>query len=146
MSTIADPAARAELKERLRRLAPEATPAWGAFTAPRMVCHLTDQLRVGLGEIPGRDRRNLIAKTLIRWLVIHTSFNAPPGKVKTNREMLTTSPGDWEADLASCEAKLDRLATEPNPAPHPSFGRLSAREWQVLAWKHFDHHLRQFRV
>ena len=29
---------------------------------------------------------------------------------------------------------------------HPAFGKLSPRAWGVLAWRHTDHHLRQFGV
>ncbi len=28
--------------------------------------------------------------------------------------------------------------------PHPFFGSLTTAEWEVLMWKHLDHHLRQF--
>ena len=30
--------------------------------------------------------------------------------------------------------------------PHPFFGPLTAAEWDLLQWKHLDHHLRQFGV
>lgn len=146
MPSIQDPATRAELMARLRRVTPSTAPAWGTLTAPRMVCHLADQLRVALGDIPSRDVSSLPLRTVVRFLVIHTGFQAPPGKVKTVREMLTSAPGDWGTDLASCGALLERLAATASPAPHPAFGRLTPREWGVLAWKHFDHHLRQFRV
>ncbi len=29
-------------------------------------------------------------------------------------------------------------------AMHPSFGPMSARDWDVLQYRHFDHHLTQF--
>lgn len=146
MPSIRNAAARAGLAARLRRVTPTTTPGWGRFTAPQMVCHLSDQLRVALGEIPSRDRSTLLMRTAIKWLVVHTGFRAPPGKVRTSREMLTTSPGDWGADLATCEALLERLADSATPAAHPAFGPLSPAEWGIVAWKHFDHHLRQFGV
>jgi hypothetical protein len=30
--------------------------------------------------------------------------------------------------------------------PHPFFGKLTSQEWDILMWKHLDHHLRQFGV
>lgn len=111
-----------------------------------MVCHLSDQLRVALGDLPCRDVSTLMLRTAVKWLVLRTAFQAPPGKVKTAREMLTTEPAGWAADLATCEALLERLAGATTVAPHPAFGPLSAEEWGVMAWKHFDHHLRQFGV
>ncbi|MDZ4865676.1 MAG: hypothetical protein SGJ01_19860 [Gemmatimonadota bacterium] len=78
------------------------------LTAPRMVCHLSDQLRVALGDLPSRPRGSLLTRTLVRWVVIHTGLQAPPGKVPTVPEMLTTAPGDWAADLAECESLVER--------------------------------------
>jgi hypothetical protein len=28
--------------------------------------------------------------------------------------------------------------------PHPFFGPMTPAEWDMLQWKHIDHHLRQF--
>jgi hypothetical protein len=111
-----------------------------------MVCHLSDQLRVALGDLPARPRGSLLSRTLFRWLIIHTRVQAPPGKVKTLPEMLTTAPGEWPADLTRCESLLERVATATILSPHPAFGALARTEWGVLTWKHFDHHLRQFGV
>jgi hypothetical protein len=60
--------------------------------------------------------------------------------------MLTTSPTSWSADMQTLSALLERLAVAGRVAPHPAFGLLSHAEWCKLSWKHFDHHLRQFRV
>ncbi len=144
MPTIHDPTARAALITRLRQLTPVTQPSWGTLTAPRMVCHLSDQLRVALGDLPSRPRGSFLTRTLVRWVVIHTGFQAPPGKVPTVPEMLTTAPGDWAADLAQCESLLERAGTATVFAPHPACGALSPAEWGILAWKHLDHHLRQF--
>lgn len=63
--------------------------------------------------------------------------------------MLTTAPLAWDRDSAALHALIDRFA-EKTPsedwAAHPAFGPLSGREWDVLSWKHLDHHLRQFGV
>ena len=29
---------------------------------------------------------------------------------------------------------------------HPFFGNMSMEEWDILQWKHLDHHLKQFGV
>ena len=146
MSTIATAESRAALLARVGRLTRESRPNWGTLTAPRLLCHLSDQLRVALGEIPAQQRGSWRTRTLLKWLVIYLPVQAPPGKVRTAPEMLTTSPRSWVADLASLEALLARLAVAARTAPHPTFGPLSHSEWCRLAWKHFDHHLRQFGV
>jgi hypothetical protein len=30
--------------------------------------------------------------------------------------------------------------------PHPFFGKLTTEQWDMLQWRHLDHHLRQFGV
>ena len=52
--TIFNPRDRDELLQRLDRLEPGATARWGTMTAQRMLCHLSDSLRVGLGETPAQ--------------------------------------------------------------------------------------------
>ncbi|MFI5451141.1 DUF1569 domain-containing protein [Pedobacter sp. UC225_61] len=37
------------------------------------------------------------------------------------------------------DAQKDTLAIK-----HPIFGKMSTEQWDVLLWKHTDHHLRQF--
>ncbi|HXW96830.1 MAG TPA: DUF1569 domain-containing protein [Gemmatimonadales bacterium] len=144
MPTIENPEARAAIVARLRTLNPGSQPKWGTLTAPRLLCHLADQLRVALGDIPSKPRGNWLTHSLIKWLAIDTPMQAPPGKVRTVPEMMSTLPSTWEADLHACEELLDRLARARTVAPHPAFGPLSRRAWSRLAWKHLDHHLRQF--
>lgn len=146
MPSLLDPSEREALLERFRALSSEARPAWGQLTAPRMVCHLSDQLRVALGDLPSKDHSNLATRTLLRLLVVHTSFEPPPGKVQTTPVMLTTQPTSWEEDCGVFESLVQRLAGSDRLAPHPTFGPLSTKEWGRLSWKHINHHLRQFGV
>ena len=146
MPTIRNAPERSAIIARLRRLTPESAALWGTFSAPRMICHLADSLRVPLGDIPSRPRGSFLARTLGKWIVVHTPLQAPRARVKTMPEMLTTTPSGWETDLKSCEQLLDRVAAMTADVVHPKFGRLSPAEWGRLAWKHHDHHLRQFGV
>jgi hypothetical protein len=58
--------------------------------------------------------------------------------------MLMAGPTIWAEDLATVEQLIGRLATTPTTATHPFFGPLTHGGWGRLAWKHLDHHLRQF--
>ena len=86
MPTIQDPAARAELIARLRRVTPTTTPAWGTLTAPRMVCHLSDQLRVALGDTPCRDVSTLPLRTVVRFAALQNFPTMDAGEVLGNCE------------------------------------------------------------
>lgn len=146
MPSIHEPTHRTALHSRLQQLTPRSVPLWGVLSASRMVVHLGDQLRVALGDLPAQPRGTLLTRTLVRFLIIQTGMQAPPGKVQTSPEMLTTKPGVWEEDVAQVITLLDRAAAATRFAPHPAFGALSRREWGILSWKHADHHLRQFGV
>ncbi len=51
MPSLFDAQRRDEVLERISRLAPDRKPLWGRFTAPEMVCHVSCDLRQGLGEL-----------------------------------------------------------------------------------------------
>jgi hypothetical protein len=144
MPTLLNAPDRDAILDRLRRLTPTATPRWGALTPPRLLCHLADQLRVALGDTPVKRTDTALTRTLLKLLVVYSPMKPPPGKVQTAPEMLLSGPTSWAADLRSCEDLIARLATTPTGAVHPTFGPLSYGGWGRLAWKHLDHHLRQF--
>jgi hypothetical protein len=51
MKSLLDPGCHAAVVARLRSLSPEAPARWGRFTAPRMLVHLSDQVRSTLGDV-----------------------------------------------------------------------------------------------
>jgi hypothetical protein len=144
LPTLLNPIDRGGILSRLRRLDSSQQPLWGRLTAPQMICHLADQLRVAVGDLPTRRTDNLASRTILKWLVVYSPMQAPPGKVQTAPEMLTTQPSSWSADLQAVESLIQRLGTTPTQAVHPFFGPLTHGGWGRLAWKHLDHHLRQF--
>ena len=144
MPTLLNRTDREAIVQRLRQLQPSAQPRWGTLTAPRMVCHLADQLRVGLGDLAVNRVDTFPRRTLLKWLVVYTPLRPPPGKIQTAPEMLMAGPTIWAKDLAAVEQLIGRMATTPTTATHPYFGPLTHAGWGRLAWKHLDHHLRQF--
>lgn len=143
-ATLLDDNDRSAILARLEKLTPESARKWGTLDAPGMLCHVSDGLRVALGELPARRADSLLKRTLLKWLVVNTGFKAPPGKVQTAPEMLTSRPAEWSGDLASCRQLIAKVGSGAATAVHPAFGPLDAAEWGRLCWKHLDHHLRQF--
>ena len=144
MPTILSPTDREALLQRLRRLQPTTRPQWGTFTAPKMVCHLADAVRIGLGDVPIQRTDTLPTRTFVKWLVVYSPIQPPRGKIQTAPEMLASAPTSWAEDVARVEQLIERLASKPTSAVHPAFGPLSYDGWGKLTWKHIDHHLRQF--
>jgi site-specific recombinase XerC len=144
--TLLSESDRSTILTRIRQVRPDTPRKWGQMDAARMLCHITDQMRVAVGELVSTPRSTFLSRSFLKWLVVNTGFQAPPGKVQTAPEMLTTSPKSWDADLAVCEALVSRVGAGEAKAEHPTFGRLNPEEWGRLSWKHLDHHLRQFGV
>lgn len=146
VGTLLNDEDRSRLIQRLRRVRPDAVPAWGTLDAARMLCHLADQLRVALGDLPSKPVHTFASRTLLKFLVVNTGLAPPRGKIQTAPEMLTSRPAAWEADLSACVELAERVGTGSARAVHPAFGPLSPEQWGRLCWKHLNHHLVQFGV
>jgi len=146
VGTLLNDEDRSRLIQRLQRVRPDAEPAWGTLNAPRMLCHLADQMRVALGDLSAKPVHTFTSRTLLKFLVINTGLQPPRGKVQPAPEMLTSQPGTWEADLSACVDLVERVGTGSAHAVHPAFGPLSSEQWGRLCWKHLNHHLVQFGV
>ena len=149
--TIADPPVRQDLVARLRRLTPDAPRRWGTLTAHEMLCHLGDATAMVLLDrprvtpVPKRPRRLRSALGLwspLRWP--HGLRTSP----HYNPHTLGTRPTAFDHDLGRAIDGIDRLAAADAGArlepAHGFFGTMSVDDWQRWAWKHTEHHLRQF--
>ena len=137
---------RATFRQRIRTLQPDAQRQWGRMTAPQMVCHLSDQLRIALGHLPTAPIAGPLRYPPMKQLVIDV-LPWPRGRVQGPPEAFTSAPDQWERDVATLLALLDTFAASagtPTWAPHPNFGRMSGPLWSRLTCRHFDHHLTQF--
>lgn len=135
---------RSQLIERLRRVRADEKPAWGKLDAPRMICHLKDQLRVALGDAPTNPVHHLLSRTVLKFLVVETGFKPPRGKIETAPEMLQSTPSSWSSDVSAVVDLIERVGAGNARAIHPMFGPLTPEQWGRLCWKHTDHHLVQF--
>ena len=142
-----------ELVDRVWRIKASASPAWGRMTAGQMVCHLTDAIRMVFGEKRVNGKETWLSRTLIRWIAIHT--NAPWRKnYPTTPEMEQnggggTAPRAFTQDRDDLVQSIERFASLPasHSFPrHPYFGAMTREEWMTWAYRHIDHHLRQFGV
>ena len=147
MATLADPGARAALCERVANLSPEAARQWGRMTAHQMVCHLNDSFRVATGEKYASPDTNLFKRMVFKWVALHTSLPWPHG-VPTRPELMQghggTPPSDWTRDRTVLQELIPAFAARESYGFHPLFGELSKADWLIWAYRHIDHHLRQF--
>jgi hypothetical protein len=133
---------------RFERLTPGTPGRWGRLDAPHMQVHVTDQLRLALGELPAGPPIKLDPVTLALKDAIIT-FLPWPRNLPNRRDAARTEPTDWRNDRARLTEVMQRFTARPLDsawAPHPMFGPLSGRAWSRLGYRHLDYHLTQFGV
>jgi hypothetical protein len=144
-----DPQSRAALVVRLRTLAPTSTRQWGRMTPHQAVCHLSDAFRMVMNPVPTASRSNLLGRTVVRLVALHSGLTWPHG-IRTvpevDQEIGGTPPLEFSRDEQALEVLMEQFVSRRQDTlkPHPIFGPLSTREWQRWGWLHVDHHLRQF--
>jgi hypothetical protein len=140
-------ASRAELQQRLARLAPDRAPLWGKMSAPKMVVHLSDSLKMALGELSAAPKKTPLRLPVIKQLAIYL-LPWPKG-APTAPELLVRAPAAWAGEMVTLSALVEKFATrsagEQWP-PHPAFGSMTGRAWGVLVYRHCDHHFTQFGI
>jgi hypothetical protein len=145
MKSIWQEESRRELSGRLAALASDRPAAWGKFTAPKMVCHLADSLRMAMGDLKVAPKSLPIRYPPLKQLII---FWAPfPKGAPTAPELIARVPQDWAREIGDVQDLLERAGsahTTDTWPEHPAFGKLSRRAWGVQIYRHMDHHLRQF--
>ena len=150
LHTVRSPSVLQSLIVRLEALTPESQRRWGTLSPHEMLCHLGDatdmvlRIRPRVRAVP--QRRRFALKALVLW----TPLRWPRGR-PTNPEQDPkaggTRPTEFSSDRARAIRGLHGIATA-NPGSlepaHGVLGIMSLADWQRWAYKHTDHHLRQF--
>jgi hypothetical protein len=152
MKTVADPEVLGALVRRLSALQPHTPRRWGTMTASEMLCHLGDAEEMVLRTRPRLKpvpiRRRALVKAFFLWTPVRFPHGVPTNPMHDPRAD-GTKPSEFARDLARAIAGLEAIASA-SPASlepvHGMFGRMTVTDWRRWAWKHTDHHLRQFGV
>ena len=144
MHLVETPEFRNDIVARLRKITPDHKAQWGKLTPDKLVCHLSDQLRVALGDKEAKDFSSFFLRNIMKNLFLNLPMPVPKGKVETAPEMLSTEPTVLDADINDFEKLLTRVSQEKCEALHPAFGKLNHRQWCVMIKKHLEHHFEQF--
>ena len=145
--SLSDAHVRQELLDRLEQLRPDATPRWGRMTAPQMLAHLADWMLMASGDLKTAARSGVLRYPPMKQLAIY--WLPFPKGVQTSPELLGRKPWEWTIERASVRQQVQSFATQVSKVAwpeHPVFGKMSGRAWSVFAYRHMDHHLRQFGI
>ncbi|MEM8486979.1 MAG: DUF1569 domain-containing protein [Bacteroidota bacterium] len=148
MKTIFDQGAIAALANRINNL-DYATPAqWGKMDVGQMMRHCTENDRMLLRQ---KSFKRLLIGRLIGKAVLRSSIadDTPLKKNSPTHPDLKikqfVDPAQEKAVWLSLLAQYSQLDTQTfDNFVHPFFGRMNKEEVGIFAYKHIDHHLRQF--
>ncbi|QEC77366.1 DUF1569 domain-containing protein [Mucilaginibacter ginsenosidivorax] len=145
MKTIFDKATRAEIIDRIGTLNESSTAQWGKMTVYQMLkhCSLWEEMVLGKTMYKQSFIGKLFGKMALKGMLKDDS------PVKKNMPTVPgfniTGTGDVEAEKAKW---IELIHEEENFANHnfvhPFFGKMTKEQIGCFAYKHIDHHLRQF--
>lgn len=146
MKSVFNQKDRLNLARRIDGLDDGSVPHWGQMDCQRMLAHLSDGVRMALGELPVHSKGPApLRLPPVRHAIIYW-FPFPKG-APTAPELLARRAADCGQEKSALKHLLERLAAMEGCREwpeHPAFGRLKSRDWGALIHKHVDHHLRQF--
>ncbi|HKX83145.1 MAG TPA: DUF1569 domain-containing protein [Pyrinomonadaceae bacterium] len=148
MKTVFDKATRIELVDRIAALEGSYAAQWGKMNAYQMVRHCSLFDEWVLGKNNPVYRQAFIGRLFGRIALKGLLKDESPMK----RNMPTTSDlvvketdGNFLSEKAKWIALIEDYENYSNPAfVHDFFGRMTTEQIGFLAFKHTDHHLRQF--
>lgn len=135
--------------ERANRLKVNTKPQWGEMTATEMLRHCNlcnNQVIDGDIEYCVPTFKKKIIKFLALYIVPHFPKNMKAAEKNITKDKVTDN--SFEAEKQAFITTLKRFLENVtiDQLPHPAFGILNKKEWGIAAWKHTDHHLRQFDI
>lgn len=144
MKTILDKTAREEVIRRINTLNENSTPMWGEMNIYQMLKHCTLWEEMLLGKT--KYKQSFLGRMVGKMALKDMLKDEPMKKnLPTVSSFKMTGDGDVNAAKAAWIKLLEEHGTQENSGfVHPFFGKLSADQAGRLAYKHIDHHLRQF--
>lgn len=150
MQNIFDPSTTSELIARIESLKPDSQPLWGKMSVDQMLAHCSVAYEMAYTD--KHPKPNALMRFLLKTFVKSGVVNEKPYPKNAR-----TAPVFIIADRRDFEKEKNQLIdylkkTQELGAQHfegkksPSFGPMTAQEWNNLFYKHLDHHLKQFGV
>ena len=150
METIFDAQNIENFKDRIGRIEEYATASWGKMNIKQMLVHVIENEKLLLRE---RDFKDVFIGKLFGQMALKSdvkndkpfgknSPTHPDLKIKVSVDMdISDLKSDWKAQL---DKYLKISHNHYDDFKHPFFRKMSYEQVGIWAYKHIDHHLRQF--
>ena len=138
------------LTDRIGHLTADTRPQWGVMNATQMLAHCAVPYEMVFEKKHARP--NALMRFVLKLAVKQTVVGDAPYKrnTRTAPAFIIRGERDFETEKQRLVVYLRRVQllgeTQFEGKESLSFGPLTAHEWNVLFYKHLDHHLTQFGV
>lgn len=149
MKSLFNPTENQEILNRINKLTPGSQAQWGKMNVSQMLSHCQVALKVAFGDM--KLKQNIIG-FLFGGISRKVLTKPEPFKrnLPTDKNFIVTHSPNFEEEKKKLIELVQRFAQSGpeglTSEKHPFFGKLTVKEWDILQWKHLDHHLQQFGV
>lgn len=149
MKNLFEAATLAELQERLTRLKPDSKRQWGKMDPAQMLAHCSEWIEIAEGV--KNPPRSFAGRIFGRFAKSRVLSERPIARnMPTDSSLIVRDEREFALERQRLKRRMERFTTAGPEGctrhPHSFFGAMSPAEWARLAYKHLDHHLRQFGV
>jgi hypothetical protein len=146
MKSILDKATRDEVKGRINLINENSTAQWGKMNVSQMLKHCTQWDEMALGKT--KYKQSFFGKLIGRFALKDMMKDEP---MKKNLPTVPSFKIKENCNVKEEKTKWLKLLDEYNHFSsdgflHPFFGTVTKEQAGRMAYKHIDHHLRQFNV
>lgn len=138
-----------QLLIRVAKLQPSSKALWGTMNATEMLLHC-NRCNEQVFTEGSSGKKTTLKQYLLRILALYIApdFKKNIKGDKRNETKGTIDASCFDEQKVQFMQLISRFPEHPGPLtlPHIAFGNISTNEWGIAAWKHMDHHLRQFGV
>jgi len=150
MKSLFETETQTEILNRLECLSETSKAKWGKMNVDQMLVHCQKPIELSLGEATIK-KPNFMKRILFK-IISPALYNDKPWKegLPTAQEYIISDSYKFEAEKEKLKSKINKMSSsktyfEPSKN-HPYFGKFTANQWGKSAYKHLDHHFKQFGV
>lgn len=150
MKSIFLPETTSDCMNRIEKLTPESQPLWGKMDVAQMFAHLNFPYDIAYNKRVTKPSffMKLLAKLFIKKMV--TSDKPYKKNSPTAKDFVVADQRNFEVEKQKLIANIQETEKKGKAyfegKVNPTFGKMTAQEWNNLFYKHIDHHFQQFGV
>ena len=148
MKSLYNQADNQEVISRINSLTPTTQALWGKMNVSQMLAHSRAPLLAAYGgKMSKRGLMSLLFGSMFRKKFV-ASDEPFQKNLPTDKTFIFSENVNFEEEkrklIEAVKAFAEKGPDQVTKNAHSFFGNMTPKEWDIIQWKHMDHHLRQF--